>query len=176
MTDLGTAIGSGADATWSGTGRRLTPWEQSMRTTRADLWLPINDAVYRLALREQQYVELERAMGTGTGRLVGDSWAFDDIDSSAQAPAEHFMLALRLALVGGGQGVRDGQAFAVSPVLATQITEALAGGPMAIVVRIVRAFLAAAIHGRPATTEEQAAFSIPAGAPIVPAWALEYRA
>lgn len=146
-----------------------------MRSTRVDLWLPIGDAVYRLNLSEPLYEELERSMGCGFTRLYGAGLEEAGPESAATAPAAHYALALRLALVGGGMGVRNSVTFKVTPVLATQVADAVAAQPLAVVVRIVRTFLHACIHGRPATQEEQAAFSIPQGPPIVPAWALEYR-
>lgn len=170
-----TVVGDGAAATWREDGRPLTAWEQRMRTTRTDLWLPIGGAVYRLAMGMQQHGELEAAMGTGSGMLWGSLNHVDGPDDNARQPAGNYIHALRLALIGGAQGVRDGQPFAVTPTVAASVVDALAAGPFAAIVRIVRAHLAVLGHGRPATAEEIATFSIPAGPPIIPAWALEYR-
>lgn len=147
-----------------------------MRDTRTDLWLPIGDAMYRLCLGYQQLCELENLMDSGVGRLWGSLMPVDGPDDGARAPASHYMHALRLALTGGGIGVRNGGSFPVSPNLATSVAEATAAGPVIVLIRIVRALLAVCGHGRPATPEEVAAFSIPPGPPLIPTWALEHRA
>ena len=124
-----------------------------MSETRTDLWLPIGDAVYRLCLGYQQLCELENLMDSGIGRLWGSLMQVDGPDDDARAPASHYLHAVRLALTGGGVGVRNGEAFPVSPSLATSIAEKAAAGPVIVLIRIVRALLAVCGHGRPATPE-----------------------
>jgi hypothetical protein len=170
-----TVSGEGAAAVWREDGRPLTAWEQRMRETRVDLWLPINGSVYRLALGHQQLTELEQSTDSGIGKLWGGLNHVDGPDDGARSPAEHYVAAIRLALTGGAMGVASGRAFRVSPTHATQIADGLATGPLAVVVRIVRALIAVCGRGRPATADEIAAFSIPAGPPLIPAWALEYQ-
>lgn len=175
MTTL-TAAGAGSAAYWVETGRPLTAWEQQMRLTRADVWLPIGDAVYRFALPYPQAVELERVAGYGVGAMWGKLPDEQSLSLKSRMPSDHAVHLVRLALIGGGVGVRNGAVFAVTPELARQIVEPIATGPLSGVWSIARAVLAAVLFGREATPDEQAAFSLPAGPPVPPAWALEHRA
>jgi hypothetical protein len=169
-----TVMGEGADAIWREDGRPLTDWEQRMRLYRCDVWMPIDDAVYRLHLAFNQCVELERL--TPVGILWAGTPAGDEPADQATAPAAHGFAMLRLSLVGGGMGVRFGKRFVVSPVTAVEVTDYVASRPLTELWRIVRTVTAALQQGRPATPEEIATFSIPEAAPLIPAWALEYRA
>jgi hypothetical protein len=171
-----TAIGEGAAVYWSGDRRPLTEWERRMRSKRCDSWVPIAGAVYRLALGYPQMRELETVTGEGIGRLEASLADPNSPQGSARAPAAHYAHALRLALTGGAVGVRGGKPFTVSPVMAAEMVDRLSAGPLSAMEGIVRAALTACIHGRDATPEEVASFSVPAGPPVVPAWALEYCA
>lgn len=178
MTLRGHVIGEGDTALWSATGRLLTAYEQRMRASRTDVWAPIGAAVYRLALPFAQLCELERGMDTGVGRIFGQLAVRPGEDASRpRAPLEHVVGLMRLSILGGGVGVRNGETFRVSPAMALQVVDALALGPVEHLWRLARLISDAAQMGRPATPEEIAAFTIPATAvPIIPGWALEYRA
>jgi hypothetical protein len=178
VTPRGHVIGDGNTAVWSATGDLLSPCEQRMRTKRTDVWVPIGAAVYRLALPFAQLCELERGMDTGVGRIFGQLAVKPGDDASPpRGPLEHVIALMRLSILGGGVGVRNGEVFRVSPAVALQVADALALGPVDHLVRLARLISDAVQMGRPATPEEIAAFTIPANPiPIIPAWALEYRA
>lgn len=171
-----TAAGKGDRAYWIETGRPLTAWEQRMRLTRADVWLPVGDAVYRFALPYTQAIELERVAGYGVGAMWGKLPAEHSLSLKSRMPSDHAVHLIRLALIGGGIGIRAGNMFAITPVLAQQVVEPLATGPLSGVWSIARAVLTVVLLGREATPEEQAAFSIPEAPPLPPAWALEFTA
>jgi hypothetical protein len=174
--DCSAVVSGGESAYWAETGRPLTEWERRMRSKRCDVWVPIAGSVYRLALGYQQIRELETVTGEGIGRLEASLADPNSPQGSARAPAAHYAHALRLALTGGAVGVRGGKPFTVSPLMAAEMVDRILAGPLSAMAGIVRAGLAACIHGRDATPEEVASFSIPAGPPVVPAWALEYCA
>lgn len=177
MSALGHVEDDGSSARWSGTGRPLTDAEQRMRVSRTDVWVPIGAAVYRLSLPFAQICELERSMGTGVGRIFGQL-ALDPNEQNAppRGLLEHVVALMRLSILGGGVGVKDGDVFRVSPIQAQQVAEALSFGPVDHLWRFARHISDAVQMGRPATPEEIAAFTIPANPiPIIPAWALEYR-
>lgn len=171
--DMRTVSGEGAAAVWKEDGRPLTAWEQRMRLKRCDVWMPIDDAVYRLHLAFNQCVELERLTPVGT--LWAGTPASSEPNDRAKAPTAHGFAMLRLALVGGGMGVRFGNRFVVSPTTAIEVADYVASRPLTDLWRIVRTVTEAIQQGRPATPEEIATFSIPDAAPLIPAWALEYR-
>lgn len=172
--DVRTVSGEGAAAVWKEDGRPLTAWEQRMRLKRCDVWIPIDDAVYRLHLAINQTVEMERLTPIGT--LWAGTPAGDEPANKATAPTAHGFALLRLALIGGGIGVRLGKRFAVSPVTAMEVTDYVASRPLTELWRIVRTVTEALQQGRDATPEEIAAFSIPEGPPLIPSWALEHSA
>lgn len=172
--EMRTVSGEGEAAVWREDGRPLTAWEQRMRLKRCDVWMPIDDAVYRLHLPMNQLTELERLTPVGT--LWAGTPANDEPADKATAPTAHGFALLRLALIGGGIGVRFGKHFAVSPVTAMEVAEYVASRPLSELWRIVRTVTEALQQGRDATAEEIAAFSIPQGPPLIPSWALEHRA
>jgi len=145
-----------------------------MRLKRCDVWMPIDDAVYRLHLAFNQLVELERLTPVGT--LWAGTPANDEPADRATAPTAHGFTLLRLALIGGGIGVRFGNRFAVSPVTAMEVADYVASRPLSELWKIVRTVTDAIQQGRDATPEEIATFSIPQSAPLIPAWALEHKA
>ena len=171
-----TVTGEGANACWQQTGRKLTAWEQRMRLKRCDLWVPIDGTVYRLALGQRYSSELERLIGGGIGKLRPRTPEATGPAGGIHASASEAAHALRLALIGGGIGVCSGKRLAVSPQTACQVAGTVASGPLDRLWRLVGALVATCIHGRDATLEEIASFSIPDGPPLIPAWALEYRA
>ena len=177
MTVRGHVVGEGTDAAWSGTGHPLTECERRMRVSRTDVWVPIGAAVYRLALPFAQLCELERLTNTGIGRIFGQlAFKPGEQDQPPRGPLEHVVALMRLSILGGGVGVKNGEVFRVSAESALRVADTLAFGPVDHLWRLARFISDAVQMGRPATPEEIAAFTIPASPiPIIPAWALEYR-
>lgn len=173
---LGGIIDEHPNARWRTTLRPLTKWELGMREKRTDQWAVIDDAVYRLAMPFAQLVEFETSYNTGVGRLFGRLAGTNEPLQYADTPFEHAAGLLRLSLIGGAMGVRNGVTFRVSATDALKLVDDLAAGPLVGLWDLARGVARAVQFGRPATQEEIDTFTIPAGAPLVPAWAMEHRA
>jgi hypothetical protein len=165
-------------ALWREDGRPLTAWEQGMRTSRTDVWVPAFGAVYRLALAYPVIFEAERSLSLWRILASCDAGPQPVATVGKKPPATlaDARSVVRLALIGGRMAVVDGQQRAVTPSDADHIIDQLTAMPVSETWRLAKTVLSAVLEGRPATAEEQASFSIPAGPPIIPTWALEYRA
>lgn len=156
-------------------GMTVTVTKPDYPSTRVDTWAQCFDGAYRLSLAGKHGRELERLIGP-----LGQAWARVRAPmNEGGASLAECLETVRLALIGGGMAVVNGEERRIGPGdAAALIDRHLADAPLDDARGIAAVALEAVIMGRKATPEERAAAVASGGAPsdypvLVPAWARE---
>lgn len=131
---------------------------------RVDLWLREFDGLYRFYLPQTQMNELERLCGDRGvfqiyGALSAGRYKLGDqpvnMPHEGLAGAKDVFEAVRLALIGGGLGLVNGEQVKVTPQIAAGLVDAyLRPAPLERAWNVAFAVLDARINGRSATDKE----------------------
>lgn len=154
-------------------GMTVTVTKPDYPGTRVDVWARCFDGAYRLSLAGKHGRELEQLIGP-----LGQAWARVRAPmNEGGASLAECLETVRLALIGGGMAVVDGEERRIGPSEAAVLIDChLTDAPLDDARRIAAAALEAVIMGRKATPEERDAAIASARAPseypvLVPAWA-----
>lgn len=123
---------------------------------QTEVELKFGDGDYAFALKLPQVTELQRVCGAGIftiyGRVLKGRYMLDGesigLAQECEAFAADIYETIRLGLIGGGQGLVNGEAVEVSALRARQLVETYAHtAPLAESWAVAAAILAAKIEG-----------------------------
>ena len=125
-------------------------------TPTTALTLPYGNGEYLFDLKLPQLAELQEKRGAGVfkiyGRVLAGRYIFDGeplaIPAEGEAFAEDLVETIRLGLIGGGEGLVDGQRVPVSALLAKTLVERYtASAPLREAWSVAAAILGARVEG-----------------------------